>query len=150
MTYLLTFIVVWFIFIRFADKKQFRTLYPTALVAMIMSLTSDIVTQFNPLWTYQDSDTHFPQLLILLLDDFGIYPVIAMLYVQRLPNTFKKWAPYTFFWTGIGIGLEYILASEGYYGLHRGWSIAWSYIADWIIFTILTAHHRWAEKTKVF
>src|SRR5579875_553095 len=141
MTYLLVFAACWVLFALFGQKKRFHELYPTSLIGMLMSLTSDVVTSFYPFWTYHADDNYISPFIIKLLDDFGIYPIIAYFYIQFLPSSLWKWILYTIIWTSGGIGVEYILIHQGYMAYHRGWSLWTSYAADWVIFIILSSHH---------
>lgn len=149
MTYTLVFVTSWISFILFADKKRFRELHVTCLVAMVMSLGSDVITNCYPLWLYNDPDTHFPNIAIELLDDLGLYPVLAYIYIQHVPKGIKKWPVYTFFWTIGGCVIEFILTEKGYLKYHHGWNLICSCAADWVIFAILSIHHLAAsQRTK--
>ncbi|UOF89990.1 hypothetical protein LSG31_19305 [Fodinisporobacter ferrooxydans] len=149
MFYILVFLASWIAFLIFGNKKRFRELYTNSLIAMIMSLTSDVIASIYPFWFYNDPKTHIPKLIVELLDDFGIYPVIAYLYVQFLPETLRKWFLYTFLWTTGGILTEYFMIRNEYIVYKLGWSLSWSYVSNWIIFGILTGHHVWSSKKQM-
>jgi hypothetical protein len=148
MMYIFVFFVSWAAFAIFAQKDRFKELYQSSLIGMVMSLSSDIFTLFYPLWAYRDVDTGFRRQAITFLDDFGIYPVIAYLYVQHLPATTRDWFFYTFLWTLGGLIIEYILVRQKYLYYQLGWSLFGSYLSDWTIFIILTVHHLWQQKTQ--
>ncbi|WP_222429916.1 cupin domain-containing protein [Paenibacillus cremeus] len=148
MFYFLVFVISWLSFVCFAQKKRFGELYPTILIAMIMSLSSDVVTLLFPLWQYQDVDTNYPLLSRVLLDDFGIYPVIAYFYVQSLPSKLNKWFMYTLIWSFAGISVEGLMLHLGYMVYSLGWSLLWSFVSNWIIFGLLTLHWRGGMKRR--
>ncbi|GMA65314.1 hypothetical protein NZD89_07685 [Alicyclobacillus fastidiosus] len=89
MTYLLVFLGAWGCLLLFGDRKQFHRVFPSVAVGIIMSLASDIITNQYPLWTYHGNQ-FIPPVVVQLLDDFGIYPCIAHLFVQYIPKGVKS------------------------------------------------------------
>lgn len=148
MYFLAVFILAWLIFWTLADRKRIVELYPVALLGMVMSLTSDVLTGSIPLWSYHDAHWHLHPLLISFLDDLGIYPVISFLYAQFLPHKPGKWLLYTFCWIAGGIMLEFLMVREHIMKHHLFWSLIHSYGCDWIIFTVLTLHCLLLEKQR--
>ncbi|MFB5188881.1 cupin domain-containing protein [Alicyclobacillus fastidiosus] len=138
MTYLLVFLGAWVCLLLFGDRKQFRRVFPSVAVGVIMSLASDIITNQYPFWKYHDNE-FLPPVVVQLLDDFGIYPCIAYLFVQHIPTSAKKWIIYTACWVAGGMGVEWVMAYQGYLTYGLGWNLGWSFAADCAIFIVLTA-----------
>ncbi|KEO83057.1 cupin domain-containing protein [Tumebacillus flagellatus] len=136
MPFLILFLVSWAAFWKFGDLRQWRRLLPAVLLSMVMSLTSDSVTDHYPLWTYHDTTGWMPYLAIRLIDDFGVYPVTAYLFLQYMPSPNRQ-VRYFMTWTLAVILLETLFVFQGWMVHKDWWSIACSYIADWLIFFLL-------------
>jgi quercetin dioxygenase-like cupin family protein len=142
MFFIAVFIASWICYAMFAKKEKFLYTYPSALLAMLMSLSSDSLLRFVPLWEYHDVDTAWPHEMYTFMDDFGIYPVIGSLFVQYMPSTWKKWLLYMIGWTSCGIFVEWLLVHRSYMTYSANWSLLYSYAADWVIFGILSLQYR--------
>ncbi|MGZ4112738.1 MAG: CBO0543 family protein [Tumebacillaceae bacterium] len=146
MVFVLVFLSSWVAFICLADRKRFREIFTTSLMAMVLGLTSDLIIEYVPIWHYQDPVV--PTLLIKVLDDFGLYFVVSYLYIQFLPVTFKKWLLYTLLWTLSCISFETIMLKSGRMQHEMGWSLWSSYVADWVILGFLTTYHLWSSHSR--
>lgn len=143
MIYILVFLLSWSIFAIAAKKHVFHAIHSTALLAVVMSLSSDIFVRHYPywLWSFRNMKESPFNVFYELADDFGIYYVIAYLYIQYSPNRLKTWLPYTSCWTIGGIILEYVIVKNHHLNYFNGWTFLHSFIADWIIFIILSVHY---------
>ncbi|MBL0386160.1 cupin domain-containing protein [Tumebacillus sp. ITR2] len=135
MPFLLLFTLSWAAFWLFADLRHWRRYLPACLLASVMSLMSDSVTEHFPLWEYYDTTGLMPQLVVRLLDDFGVYPVTTYLFLQYMPAPSKQ-VFYYLKWTIAVILLESLFCWQDWM-VHHQWSLAYSYIADWVIFFLL-------------
>lgn len=142
MFFITVFCVSWLVFALLIKKEKLIYVYPTALLAMLMSLSSDSLLRFLPLWDYHDVDTNLPKELLVFMDDFGLYPVIGSLFAQYMPATWKKWLLYMLAWTSGGIFVEWLLIYKKYMSYHGFWSLWYSYAADWLIFGILSLQYK--------
>lgn len=141
MVFMLVFLFSWTAFFCLFQRKRFREILPTSLLAMVLGLTSDVITNSYPFWTYVDGK--LPHAVISILDDYGLYFVVSYLYIQFLPSTFRKWWLYTFCWTLACLTFEFLYVKSGHM-IHRyGWSLLSSYFADWVILGSLTCVHLW-------
>jgi hypothetical protein len=64
-----------------ADRKRWREILPVCFFATGADLCADVIMHHYELWTYDDSS-----LFVDLLDDFSVYPVVAYLFIQYLPQ----------------------------------------------------------------
>ena len=130
----------------FADRSRWREFAPACLLAMVLSISSDIiVVSHYKLWTYHDptgwilqkSPAHF-------FDDLGIYPVVTYLFLQYYPaakNRLHKVA-YFFYWTTGAILLEFLHHLMGWMGHTNGWTHWHSYVSDWLLLFVLLLFHQ--------
>ena len=97
---------------------------------------------YFPYWDYYAPDLH--PLLVILFDDFDVYPVITYLFIQWLPHNQSFWRmfSYWFVWTGIAIIIEYIHVATGHMAHLNGWAFWHSYLADWFLFWLFYQYHR--------
>lgn len=142
MFFVSVFVASWICYAIFMKKGKLIYTYPSALLAMLMSLSSDSLLRFVPLWEYNDVDTNWPHEIYTFLDDFGLYPVIGSLFVLYMPASWKKWLLYMIGWTSGGIFIEWLLIHRKYMAYHGYWSLWHSYAADWLIFGILTLQYK--------
>jgi|SRR5690625_322846 len=140
---IITFITSWAVFLLIANKKLFPLYAVTSYVAIILALTTDIMTSVYPLWSYggTEVETFFTQ----LLNSFGIYFVVVYLFLQTAP---KNKTTYTiirhiFYWSIFSFILEVFFSYVGYIEYQQWWNLGFSYIADWVLFTLFYIHHQW-------
>lgn len=139
MPYLILFLVCWAAFFLFADRSRWRRFLPACMLAMVMSLTTDVMVTHIPIWRYYDQ-SHQPLTYYLkLLDDFGIYPVTTYLFLQHYPlaSSRLKQVRYFIYWTTFAISLELLFCRMGWMVHSERWSLLFSYLADWLIFFLL-------------
>lgn len=129
------FIFSWTMFLLFGNKKRIPELFPSALFSSYLALFTDILMEKYELWSYTDPPLS-PQGIKLLLG-FGIYFIVAYLFMQFLPVSWWKKLIYTFFWTLFAIIFEYFYLKNGLIKHHMWWTLWMSYLADWIIFGLI-------------
>jgi hypothetical protein len=131
------FLASWIAFLLFADRSKWRQFVPACLMAMVLSLTTDVIVATNlKLWTYHDPTGWILQDdFVHLLDDFGIYPVVTYLFLQHYPFAKNRLQQFMYFvyWTTFAIMVEYAHHIFGLMKHANGWSHLHSYIADWVL-----------------
>ncbi|MGB8954126.1 MAG: cupin domain-containing protein [Tumebacillaceae bacterium] len=139
MPFLILFLLSWTAFFLFADRSRWHQFLPACMLAMLMSIISDVVVTDYPLWLYHDPTELFPRLAIHLFDDLGIYPVVTYLFLQYFPSqaTLRNRLLYFGVWTTGVILLEYLFCRMGWMIHKMWWTLFCSYLADWVIFYIL-------------
>ena len=138
------FIISWACFILFRNKRKFSLLVPTCYIAVILALITDLLMFVYPLWKYE-SATKLQLFIKQMLNSFGIYFVVTYFFLQTLP---KKQTPFTvglhiFYWSVLCILIEVLALRLGYIKHSLWWNLGWSYLADWILFIIFFAHHKY-------
>ena len=136
----LRFFLEWIIWIIFADKKRWRELFPIGFMAGLYGSTTDIITSHYALWKYDDDLSSIPR----LINTWGMYIIIVYLFIQYLPSkrSFGRMFAYWFFWTSIAIIIEKIHLITGHMTHHLWWNIYYSYIADWILFSLFYLYYK--------
>lgn len=134
MPFIVIFVASWIAFFLFADLSKWRRYLPACFLAMILSISSDLLVMYYPLWTYHDptgllrmiGHTH-------VLDDFGIYPVVTYLFLQYYPAAKTRPKKFLYFvaWTTFAILFEFLHFHMGWMKHLNGWSHLKSYGADW-------------------
>ncbi|ARU59779.1 hypothetical protein CBW65_00975 [Tumebacillus avium] len=139
MPYIILFLVAWAAFFLFADRSRWRRFLPACTLAMVMSLTTDVLVTHVPIWRYYDLSHQQLAFYLKLLDDFGIYPVTTYLFLQLFPHASSRFKQvrYFFYWTTYAITLELLFSKMGWMVYSAHWSLSFSYLADWLIYFIL-------------
>ncbi|MBP2626937.1 MAG: hypothetical protein H6Q68_1648 [Firmicutes bacterium] len=139
---LLLLIIPWFIWYKYADKKQFHELTLFGLFIMISSITLDELGFELSLWNYPvDVIPLFPRLTSV---DYTAVPVIHMLVYQY----FSTWK--SFFWamvvkaTVFSFILEPLIVQLGFYKM-----IKWNHLYSFPIYIVVGLCVRWIVK-KIF
>jgi hypothetical protein len=138
----LVFVLSWTCFVLFARKSRYFEFASTCYIALILGLTSDLITAYYPLWDYP-SQSGFMDVMIHLIHDFGVYFVTVYLFLQTLPakESFLSLAKHIFLWSLFTIALEFVfvVTKNMIYGFW--WNIGYSYLADWFLFIIFYCHY---------
>lgn len=144
MPFLILFALSWSAFAVFADTSRWRQFLPAAMLAMLMSFSSDVMMYSYPLWVYHDGTGLLSIVYVHLLDDWGIYPVTTYLFLQYFPaqKSLRSKMIYFVAWTTGVILLEALFCQMGWMKHQMWWSLLCSYIADWVIFYTLLSFHR--------
>lgn len=132
------FTLSWASFFLFADKKKFTLYLPTCYFAILLALTSDIIVQHYPFWQYAGN------VWVEFLDDLGVYFVVPYLFLQTLPTgkNGSAIAKHIFLWSLLGLFLEWLAVRVGFMKYDLGWSLATSYLADWVLYYIFYRHYK--------
>jgi PAS domain S-box-containing protein len=141
MFFIIRFIIVWIIWMLFADKKRWRELFLVALFGGFLGLITDILVLANfKLWAYHDSFIW----RAYLLDDLGIYMVTIYLFIQWLPKqkTFSRMFFYWFLWSGFCLGIEWIHLFTNNMSHYKWWNLGWSYLFGWFLFWLFYQFHK--------
>ena len=145
LTGVVTFIISWIAFLVYALKEKFQLFLFTGYIGIILALITDLLMYVYPLWNYPG--TKIEKFIIQLLNGFGLYFVVIYFFLQLLPKKHTRLTAirYIFYWSIFAIMLELLFLYIGFIEHGLWWNIMYSYIADWILFTIFYLHHRWAE-----
>jgi len=140
MFWIIRFAAEWLVWLIFADKKRWREIFPVSLLATAYGATTDIIIDHYRLWQYDDQTSMLPA----LVNTWGIYVVVAYLFIQWLPThkTFMRMCGYWFVWTGAMIIFEWFHFITGHITYPMWWTIYHSYFADWILFTIFYQYYK--------
>ncbi|MEW9672472.1 CBO0543 family protein [Ammoniphilus sp. 3BR4] len=147
MVSIILFVLSWLAFFLLADKKRIPDLFPTAVFSAFLGLLTDLIMEEYKLWSYHDSPLSGQEVPLAL--DFGIYPVVAYLFMQFLPLSKKSRIIYIFFWTFGSVLLEYAYLKFGLIQHHLWWSLGISYISDWIIYGLFILQYQFYAKAEV-
>jgi hypothetical protein len=142
MFFIARFIIVWAIWLIFADKKRWREIFPVSIFAALLGSTTDTITSHYKLWRYHGDGVDL--WLLKTMDDLGIYIVVAYLFIQWLPTkrTFLRMAGYWFVWTGLAISIEWLHIVTGHMEHYLWWGYICSYAADWFLFWLFYQYHK--------
>jgi hypothetical protein len=142
MFFVIRFMIVWTIWILFADKRRWRELFIVGFFAGFLGSTTDNIMTYYKLWDYQNTNIH--TVLPKLMDDWGIYIVVTYFFIQWLPKSKNFWSlfGYWFIWTSLAIGIEWIHLKTNHMKHFRWWTLWHSYMADWVLFTIFYQFHK--------
>ncbi|MBP1935075.1 CBO0543 family protein [Ammoniphilus resinae] len=146
MVSIILFILSWLAFLVLGDKRRVPELFPTAMFSAYLGLLTDLVMKEYELWSYHDQP--LSESVIPLFLDFGIYPVVAYLFIQFLPQTWTKRLGWIFFWSLGAILLEYAYLKFELMQHHRWWSLWISYISDWVIYVLLILQYQFYKKGR--
>jgi len=144
MPFLVTFVLSWICFYVLADRSIWRLYLPACFLSTIMSLTTDVLMTRYDLWVYEDPTGLVGPKSQNFFDDFGIYPVVTYLFLQKFPakQALSKQFRYLLFWTTLAICIEFVYFIFGWMKHNHWWNHGWSYVADWLIFLVLLGFQR--------
>ncbi len=136
MFFIIRFMLVWTIWLIFADKKRWRELFSISFFASAVGSTTDHLMHYYDLWRYQDKLIN--RFVLNAMDDWGIYIVVTYLFIQWLPRnrSIKNMVPYWIIWTSVAISIEFIHIKTNHMIHKNGWTFMHSYIADWVLFYV--------------
>jgi hypothetical protein len=135
------------LFLIFGDKKKLPVFTHTSLVASLIATMTDLLMIPYPLWNYP-SQTSWNLFYKQMIHTFTVYPVVVYLFLQTLPRkqTFITVARHIFYWTIPCILLEWISLKIKYIEHGLWWNLGYSYLADWILFSLFYIYHKWVMK----
>ncbi|MFJ8236319.1 CBO0543 family protein [Ureibacillus sp. NPDC094379] len=144
-----TFIISWVTYLFFSDKRKFPLYVLTGYIGIILAFITDLLMFVYPLWNYPGGK--IVNFFILLLNAFGIYFVVICFFLQSLPKkqTILSIVRHIFYWSLFAIIVELFYLIIGYLEHGLWWNLMYSYIADWILFTIFYLHHRWVTNYSI-
>jgi len=135
-------IIPWFIWYKYADKKQLHEITLSGAIITIITITLDEFGFVLSLWHYPiDVIPLFPRLTSV---DYTIVPIIHMMLYQY----FTTWK--SFFWAVVATTTVYAFIAEpllvqlGFYQL-----LKWNYLYSFPIYIFIGLFSRWIVK-KIF
>ncbi|PWK09043.1 CBO0543 family protein [Tumebacillus permanentifrigoris] len=147
MYFIVVFVLCWIVFWWKADKKRLKEIYGAVVYTSFLGLLTDLVIMHYQLWSY--NGLLYPKFTIPLSLDFGIYPVVAYLFVQTMPPTWKQTVIRGILWTLPAIGFEYLTLRTGNMAHHGWWNLGYSFLADQLIFLSIAGVYRFYRPAYV-
>ncbi|GAX88931.1 CBO0543 family protein [Effusibacillus lacus] len=141
MYYIAVFFVSWIWWYLKADKTRLREMFGAVVFTMFLGLLTDLIMVHYKLWDYEGLPE--PIYTIPLLLDYSVYPVVAYLFAQNLPETWGDILKRTLIWTGFAICFEWITLKTGHMEHHQWWNLWLSLAADILIFLSMAAIFRY-------
>lgn len=144
MFFIISFFIIWVVWLVFADKKRWRELFLVGIFASLLGTATDNIIHHYKLWDFHS--VYLFSLALDLFDDLSIYIVVPYLFIQWLPLEDKRNALnmfiYFFIWTAISITIEYVFLATNHMQHHGNWNLWHSYISDWVLFWIFYQFHK--------
>ena len=106
--------------------KQFPKYYPNILYVALFNWLYYFLVRNKLLWELQSSIINRKTLKIIHI--CIINPLLILLYLSNLPNTFVKQFIYVIRWFTISTLVEGLFYKEGKISFYRGWNIGWSMV----------------------
>lgn len=140
MFFIIQFIIVWIVWIIFADKKRWREFLPIGFFAAATGSMVDTVATHYGWWKYHGHLIYFTR----ILDNLGIYIVTPYLFLQYLPKrkTFWRILVHWFLWSTGAIGIEWLHIKTGHMVHGHSWSMTISYLTDYILFALFYGYYK--------
>ncbi|MFC4767607.1 CBO0543 family protein [Effusibacillus consociatus] len=145
--FIILFLLSWLWFFLQADKTRLRELFGVAVYSSFLGLITDLIMVKYALWSYKGLPQ--PVFSIPLLLDFGVYPVVAYLFVQNLPGTWGRILLRTLIWSVFAISLEWIVFKTNHMQYHAWWSTKLSFLADILIYLSIAGVYRFYRPAYV-
>lgn len=140
MFYIIQFVIVWTIWLIFADKKRWRELFPVGFLAAAIASMADTLATHYGLWNYHDHLCYATR----ILDNLGIYIVAPYLFVQWFPKkkTFWRIISYWIIWTVSTILIEVLHLQTGHMTHGKGWNVPISFFADCVLLAFFYGYYK--------
>ena len=125
---------------KWGDWKNWKLYYPTIQFLIIGDLTCNFLLYNKPLWAYGGWiwNHTFADLFVAIV----IYPCLVILFLTYYPKLIKKQLIYILLWTAIFTVHEEVATLLGEFFHYDGWSIWWSALLNYGLFTILGLHYK--------
>jgi hypothetical protein len=128
---------------KWADWRNWKLYYPTALFAIVGNLLYEVICSEYLLWAMETNGLPNHTLPILMLAIVGM-PLSSWIYLSNYPEkkSLLTQALYILLFIFIFILLEFVSVHFGALTYHNGWNLLWSFIFNIVMFIILRIHHR--------
>lgn len=137
------------LFLFFGNRNMLPVFIHTCMIASIIATVTDLLMVPYPLWRYP-SETEWNLFSKQMIHTFAVYFVVVYLFLQTLPRkqTLTTVARHIFYWTIPCILLEWVSLRIKYIEHGLWWNLGFSYLADWILFTLFYVYNKWVMKHK--
>ncbi|MGZ4031925.1 MAG: CBO0543 family protein [Tumebacillaceae bacterium] len=136
MYFVILFVLSWTAFFCFADRSRFREFYGAIMFTAYLGLLTDVIMVHYQLWEY--IGLPHPLYVIPLSLDFGIYPVVCMIFLQWLPQNWGRIFRRSIYCSIAAILLEWLTIRTGHMKHHMWWNLGWSFLSDILIFMMIS------------
>ena len=106
--------------------KQLPRYYPNILYVSLFNWLYYFLVHHKLLWELQSN--LFNRKTLKIIHICIINPLLILLYLSNLPNTFVKQFIYVIRWITISTLVEWIFYQRGKSFFYRGWNIGWSIV----------------------
>ena len=122
------------------DWKNWLNYYPTILFFILNSVVYNLLTYNHPLWLYESGilNCTFSDLLIAIT----VYPSTVMIFIPNFPRKVSKILLHISIYVALYTSTEFIANKLGYFTYHNSWSIGYSFIFNYSLFSILILHYK--------
>lgn len=147
MYFVILFVLVWLWFWWKADKTRIAEIYGAVVFTCFLGLLTDLIMVHYKLWAYCGLPK--PLFTVPLSLDFGIYPVVAYLFVQNLPQHWPGIWRRTILWMIPSLLFEVVTLKLGYIQHLQWWNIWLSGVSDVIIYLSIAVVYRYYSPVYV-
>ncbi|MCA1029492.1 hypothetical protein LCL95_00440 [Bacillus timonensis] len=143
--YLLFVLVCWIIIgVKFIKRENWKAFYPTILFFISANFLYNFLYYHHTLWAYKAKTTHLlNHTLIEITFSLCIVPITIALYLQFFPNErFSRKIRYILIWAVFYWVIEYVFYKKEMFIYDNGWSPAWTFGFNLMMFTMLRVHFK--------
>lgn len=133
--------------LRWGDWRNWKKYHSTILFLWFGDLLYNYLCYNYKMWEYKESILAANLLpnhtIISLLIMFVAYPATVLIYLGNFPTGIVKVIIWILFWVTLYSLIEYInLRYLNLVAHHNDWSIGWSVLFNFILFTMLRLHYK--------
>jgi hypothetical protein len=140
-------VIFFLISLKWGKWHNWRQYYPTMLLMVVGNLLYSSMFKEYPMWSFEHTfeEKILPTTMSIdLLKTFTTFPILTLVFLSNYPedkSVIKK-VLHILTWTLIFGAIEYIAKLLGMISYHNGWSMWWSLLFDFTMFSLLIVHYK--------
>jgi len=125
---------------KWGDWRNWKSYYPTILFLIAGDFIASFVFSAKPLWRYDA--TIFSGTLTQLIVALIIYPCTVLTFLSSYKKTGINKVVLITIWVCLFSLLEFLGIKYNYFSHYNGWSFPYSFVFDFILFSLLVVHQQ--------
>jgi hypothetical protein len=126
--------------LKWGDWKNWRPYHPSMLFIATGGLLYEYIVKGNSLWKFHADFLYGHEMTVIVYAVITM-PISIFLFLSHFPKKWYRRALYILLWSGVYIGVEWILFVFGRISYQNEWEFWYSFLFDIMMFLVIALHH---------
>lgn len=127
--------------LKWGNWKDWRNYHASMFFIATGGLLYEFIVKDHSLWKFHPDFLYGHDMTVIVYALITM-PISVLIFLSKFPDTWVRRGLYIVYWSGIYIGVEWILLIFGKISYQHGWEFIYSFYFDLMMFTVIAIHQK--------